>query len=137
MRPFSIAATCGLALTLAFVVACSEDLGGPQVRACDESLTVTIDDPSTLTYLVSVAGDAAVSSVMFTTPAGDSTVNSPPDQAADEILFVRDFDFAAGAEATLRVLGEVAQGGEIGITYIVDPFVGSNINGPISLCALL
>lgn len=135
MRLRMIGRCCLPALLLA-AAACEDELSNPQVQSCDETVSVTVAEPGTLRYLVAVDGNAVVQSVTYTTPDGDVTVNSPPDESPDEILFREDVVFEGAADAALSVTGEVALGGQIGLswTFIPDSPDSSVLNGTPAIC---
>lgn len=122
-------------LIAAFVVACGDELNAPQAQSCDERLELSVEEPATVEYRVR-AGNAIVASVTFTTPVGDSTITSFPDQDPDDFSFDRNVQFAEPADAQLRAVGEVATAGQIAITYTIIPDDGAHavVNGPIAAC---
>ena len=133
-----LARLCAPIALVLVVAACDDELANPPVETCDETLQITVDVPGTLRYLVSAAGGAVVQSITFTTPAGDSTLAFPLADSPNGDLFRKDVTFEEPAEATFNVMGEVATGGEIGITYSLIPEADSLAvrNGPLQLCGL-
>lgn len=129
--------TAPLALVL-LATACEDELANPRVQTCDETLDIVVETPGILRYLVSGAGNAVVQSITYSTPAGDSTLAFPLADSPNGDLFRKDVRFEDPAEATFNVMGEVAAGGEIGITYSLIPTDGDIAveNGPLLLCGL-
>lgn len=116
------------------VAACEDELNSPGVQSCDLQLAVPITQPATVEYGVD-AENAVVASVTFTTPAGDSTLTSFPDQSGSAFTFDRSFDFSAATTATLEATGEAGTGGEIVINYFVIPDdAGQNPVSDLQVC---
>lgn len=137
MRPLRLIGRCLPALLLALVVAaCEDELTNPEVRTCSETMTIEIAEPGNLNYLVAVDGNAVVRSVTYTTPGGDVTVDSPPDEGPNEILFQEEVAFEGAATAMLSVEGEVALGGQIGLswTFIPEDAGSDVVNAQPVLC---
>ena len=115
---------------------CEDELAGPQTNLCDEQVDISVEEPATVRYLVAAGGSAVITRITYTEVEGDSILNSPADQSADEIYFRRDVEFEAPVEAILRVQGEVATAGEIGLSYTILPTDPEQpeIFGPVVLC---
>lgn len=132
-------ATAALAaVSLLFLPACEDELSEPEVRSCDETIEVVVEEvPTTVRYLVAADGNAVVNSVTYATPTGPITVDSPTAvEGGSDIVLREDVEFAEAATATLRAQGEVATGGQIGLTYslIPDDQALPVETGPITLC---
>lgn len=115
---------------------CGDDLAGPRSEMCDDRLDITTTEPGVVRYLVAVTGEAVVTRVTYTTPAGDTTLVNPEDESADELLLQRDVHFTEAVEATMRVQGAIATTGEIGFTYAIvpDDLAKDLILGPTVVC---
>lgn len=115
--------------------ACADELSQPVTMACDLQLDLSLDSvPATVNYIVAAGGLATVSSVTFTTPVGDSTLTNPPDEnTGSETYLTREASFDSTTAASLRVIGEVSTGGQVGITYTVEPGQ-PEIAGPFRIC---
>lgn len=130
-----LAAACCLS-ALFLSVGCEDELAGPETELCDEQVSISVTEPATVRYLVAAAGNAVVTRITYTSLEGNTTLDSPEDQSADEVFFRRDVVFDAPVEALLAVQGEVAASGEIGITYTIlpsDPDQPESF-GPLVLC---
>jgi hypothetical protein len=126
-----------LAVLLAAVAGCEDELNNPQSFMCDEMLEIVIEDddvPASLRYLVSADGDAVVQSVTYTTPSGDVTTTMFDHDAPNDIVFDQVVEFDAPVEAVLRAQGEVAAGGQIGIAYTIVFEDGSRFDSFASVC---
>lgn len=135
MRVFPMIGRSLAALVLLAAVACEDELNDPQVQMCTATLPISLNVPGTLTYLVAVDGTAIVRSATYTTPSGDVTVDSPPDPG-NGIVLDESVVFEAAAEAELSVEGEIAGGGEIGLsfTFIPEDPTLSPVGGTPVLC---
>lgn len=126
-----------LPLTVALLAApaCSDELANPVTMMCDLSLEIAVDSvPASLNYIVAAGGLALVNSVTFTSAAGDSTLTSPADEDENsQTYLVRQASFDSATVATLRVTGEISTGGQVGITYTVEPGQ-PDIAGPLRIC---
>lgn len=124
------------AFALLAAAGCGDNLAGPRSEMCDDQLAITTTEAGVIRYLVAVTGEAVVNRVTYTTPAGDTTLVNPEDEAADELLLRRDIHFSEAVEATIRVQGEVASTGEIGFTYAIvpDDLAKDVILGPTTVC---
>lgn len=123
--PARLAALPALLLVAASLGACGDDLNSPDVQSCDLALPVPVTEPATVEYGVD-AENAAVASVTFTTPVGDSTITSFPDQTGSTFTFDRTFVFEAATTATIEATGQAGTGGEIVISYRVTPTDDAN-----------
>ena len=132
-RPSDVA---GCALAMLVLAGCEDELAAPQSELCDEQVDISVTESATVRYLVAADGNAVVTSITYTTAAGETTLDAPEDQSADEVFLRHDEEFAAPAEALLRVQGEVAPSGEIGLTYTILPTDPDNPEtfGPVVLC---
>ena len=121
---------------LLLATGCEDELNDPQIESCDETLEIEVAEaPATINYLVAADGNAVVNSVTYTTSAGEQTVNSFAGNSCEEgIVFCEQVMFDEPVNATLRARGEVATGGQIGITYTVTFEDAMPIVGPITLC---
>lgn len=124
----------GLLALLLAAAGCEDELNNPESFTCDEMLEIAIEEvPVTLEYRVAADGQAVVQSVTYTTPTGDVTSTDIDHDAPDNIVFRQPVEFDEPTEATLRVQGEIATGGQIGISYTL--FIdGVPDPGPISVC---
>lgn len=124
-----------LAILLAAVTACEDELNDPETFMCDEMLEIVIEEaPVTVRYLVSADGSAVVQSVTYTTPEGEVTTTTVDHDDPNDIVFDLDVDFDEPVTAILRARGEVATGGQIGISYTIFS-TGETVLGPISVCS--
>ena len=116
--------------------ACADELNNPQVESCDETLEIQVAEaPATINYLVAADGNAIVNSVTYTTPSGDQTVTSFTGSCGEaDIVFCENVPFDEPVDAILRARGEVATGGQIGITYSITFEDATPITGPIAVC---
>ncbi|MFW6088935.1 MAG: hypothetical protein ACODAB_04220 [Gemmatimonadota bacterium] len=114
-------------------VGCGDELGGPQVQSCDLTLPVPITEPATVEYNVD-ADNATVASVTFTTPVGDSTYTSFPDQTGSTFEFDRNVEFEDATDGTLEAVGEAGTGGAIVVSFNVIPTDGSQISQNALAC---
>ena len=130
-RP-ALTALAALALFVS-LTACGDDLGAPDVQACDLTLPVPVTQPATVEYNVD-ADNATVASVTFTSLAGDSTLTSFPDQTGSTFTFDRTVEFADATNATLQASGEAGTGGAIVLSYNVIPTDGSPISQNAVAC---
>lgn len=122
-----------LALALA-AAGCEDELNNPESFECDEVLEIAIVEvPVTLEYRVAAGGQAVVESVTYTTPTGDVTTMDIDHDAANDIVFQHAEEFDEPTEATLRARGEIAAGGQIGISYTIFSDAAP-VAGPISVC---
>lgn len=137
MRRLPIAPALAIAAFAAILLssACADELSRPVTLTCDLQLDLSVDTvPATMTYIVAAGGLATVSSVTFTTPVGDSTLTDPPDENTDgDTYLTREALFDSATAASLRVMGEVSTGGQIGITYTVEPGQ-PEVAGPFRIC---
>lgn len=108
-------------LAVLAAAACGDDLSGPRSDQCDDQLEIAVTGPSVVSYLVAAAGQAVVTRVTYTTPMGDTTLVNPEDESSDELLLRRDIAFTEATDAVLRVQGEIASNGEIGLSYNIVP----------------
>lgn len=124
----------GIFALLLAAVGCEDELNNPDSFACDEMLEIAIEEvPVILEYRVAADGQAVVHSVTYTTPTGDVTTMDIDHDAPNDIVFQHGEEFDEPTDATLRVQGEIAAGGQIGISYSIfsdEPPVA----GPISVC---
>jgi hypothetical protein len=134
MRRLSIA-PAALAAALFAASACADELSNPVTVMCDLTLELAVDSvPANVSYIVAAGGLATVSTVRFTTPVGDSTLTNPPDEDPDsETYVVRGATFDSATAVSLRVTGEVSTGGQVGITYTVEPGQ-PQVAGPFRIC---
>lgn len=124
----------GLFALLLAAAGCEDELNNPEVESCDEMLEIAIEEvPVTLEYRVAADGQAVVQSVTYTTPTGDVTTTDIDHDAANDIVFQHGEEFDEPTDATLRVQGEIATGGQIGISYTIFSD-GPPVAGPISVC---
>jgi opacity protein-like surface antigen len=137
MRRLPIAPVLAAAVSAALVLssACADELSQPVTLTCDLQLDLAVDSvPATVSYIVAADGLATVSSVTFTTPVGDSTLTNPPDEnTSGETYLTREAIFDSATAVSLRVMGEVSTGGQVGITYTVEPGQ-PEIAGPFRIC---
>ena len=122
--PAPFAALSVLLLAVSFG-ACGDELNSPGVQSCDLALSVPVTEPATVEYGVD-AENAVVASVTFTTPAGDSTLTSFPDQTGSTFTFDRTYVFEEATAATIGATGDAGTGGEIVISYRVTPTNDAN-----------
>lgn len=124
----------GLFALLLAAAGCEDELNNPESFACDETLEIAIEEvPVTLEYRVAAGGQAVVQSVTYTTPTGDVTTMDIDHDAANDLVFQHGVEFDEPTDATLRAQGEIASGGEIGISYTIFG-AGAPVAGPISVC---
>lgn len=107
-------------LLAAATAGCGDDLSAPDSQSCDLQLAVPVTAPATVEYGVD-ADNAVVASVTFTTPAGDSTITSFPDQNESTFTFDRTVEFTEATDATVQATGEAGTGGAIVVGYFIIP----------------
>lgn len=120
-------------LLVASLAACGDELNSPDVQSCDLELAVPVTQPADVEYKVD-ADNATVASVTFTTPVGDSTITSFPDQTGSTFDFDRTKEFTEATSATIAATGEAGTGGAIVISYNVIPTDGSSISQNSAAC---
>lgn len=115
-------------LLLVAVAGCADDLANnPQLGACDEELTFNVVTvPVEVQYDVSATGPAVVRSVTYTTPTGEQQVMNPADPFPSVVV-----TFTAPTSGRIRVQGEAATGGEIGVAYT---FLPPQTQNDLALC---
>lgn len=107
-------------LLAAAAAGCGDDLNAPDAQSCDLQLAVPVTEPAVVEYSVD-ADNATVASVTFTTPAGDSTITSFPDQSGSTFTFDRTVEFTEETDATVQATGEAGTGGAIVVGYLIIP----------------
>jgi len=117
----------GALILIGAVLGCADDLANnPQVGVCDEELTFEVTTvPVQVQYDVIATGAAVVQSITYTLEAGEQ-------QAIDPTLpFSLITTFTAPTSARIRVVGSVATGGEIVVSYLMLP---PQIENDFALC---
>jgi hypothetical protein len=117
---------CAVVL-LASVVGCADDLANnPPPGVCDRELTFDVTTvPVEVQYDVIATGASAVQSITYTLPSGEQEVINPA------LPFFLITTFTAPTSARIRVVGSVATGGEIVVSYLMLPPASE---GNFSLC---
>lgn len=127
-------------LLLLAVAGCEDELNNPQANDCEERLEFQVNEtPATVRYFVAVDGSAILESVTYTTPDGDVTTTTFSDECPGgdtdgAIEFCADVEFDEAMDAAIQAEGEVATGGQIGITYTIFHESLPRVEGPISFC---
>lgn len=117
----------GALILLGTVFGCADDLANNvQTGVCDEELSFQVTTvPVEVQYDVIATGAAVVQSITYTLEAGEQ-------QAIDPALpFSTITTFTAPTSARIRVVGSVATGGEIVVSYLMLP---PQIENDFALC---